>query len=165
MELPIPFFFAMDGQVIGGGGELALFGDVRFATAGTTFAFKQLKVGLSLGYGSSGRLVQLLGPGSAMDYMLSQRVLDAGELLAKGLIQKKVTGAAELEEAIAEFSANLAQIEPLAVAMQKRMINRHCLSAKEQLEQALDDFASLWKNPSHVRFLEQFLKDEPHEKR
>ena len=163
LELPIPVLVAMDGQVIGGGVELALFGDIRFATDATTFSFKQLRVGLALGYGSSNRLTQLIGPSSAMDYLLSQKVVDAEELLAKGLIQKQLPGAHELDEAIASFCANLKQLEPLAVAMQKRMLNRLYLSSNEKIDQDLDDFTKLWKNPSHLKFLDHFLKGERNE--
>ncbi|MFK7823061.1 MAG: enoyl-CoA hydratase/isomerase family protein [Oligoflexales bacterium] len=165
LNLPIPVLFAMDGQVIGGGVELALFGDLRFATASTTFSFKQLRVGLALGYGSSNRLTQLIGPSSAMDYLLLQKVIGAKELLAKGLIQKELSSVGELDEAIANFSANLSQLEPLAVAMQKRMLNRAFLSLNSQVEQDLDDFSKLWKNPSHLKFLDHFLKGESNEPR
>ena len=157
MSLPIPVLFAMDGQVIGGGVELALFGDVRFATSSTSFAFKQLKLGLSMGYCSSSRLSELVGPATAMDYLLSQKVVSSKELLAKGLIQKEVLGVQELDRAVERFGAKLAQLEPLAVAMQKRMLYRNYLSRTDHIEGDLDDFTSLWKNPTHKRFLNGFL--------
>lgn len=161
MDLPIPVLMAIDGQVIGGGVEFALFGDIRYATVSTTFSFKQLKVGLALGYGSSNRLAHLVGPACAMDYMLSQKVIFTDELMARGLVQKEFPSFVELDMAIAAFSECLSKLEPLAVGMQKRMFNRTYLAASPaQIQADIDDFSNLWKNPSHMKFLEHFLQGE-----
>jgi len=78
----------VDGPARGGGVELALACDLRVCTARSTFAESGVTLGLFGAWGGTGRLVDIVGEGVAMDLSLSGRVLDADEAVRIGLVSR-----------------------------------------------------------------------------
>ena len=98
---PKPTIAMIRGDCIGGGVELAMACDMRFASRFSRFAIPPSKIGVLYGFGSTKRLVELVGPGCAKDLLFSGRMFDATEALTIGLVERVHA----LEEIVALTSA------------------------------------------------------------
>ncbi len=85
-----PVVAMIRGDCIGGGVELALACDLRFAQVGSRFGIPPAKLGLVYSLASTARLVQLVGPGLARDYLFSGRLFDSVEARAVGLVDREI---------------------------------------------------------------------------
>jgi enoyl-CoA hydratase len=81
-----PSIAAIDGRALGGGLELAMACTVRYATASSRLGLPEVKLGLIPGAGGTQRLPRLVGPGRALELMLSGREVDGPEAAAIGLV-------------------------------------------------------------------------------
>lgn len=83
---------AIDGAAFGGGLEVALACDVRIATARSTFALPEVRLGLLPGAGGTQRLPRLIGAQQALEFSLRGRTHDAKRCLELGIIDRIVDG-------------------------------------------------------------------------
>jgi 3-hydroxyacyl-CoA dehydrogenase len=84
--------FALHGQALGGGLELALCGDLRVAARGTRLGFPEIRLGLLPGGGGTQRLPRLIGVKASLDVILSGKPVDAEAALALGLVDEVADG-------------------------------------------------------------------------
>ena len=82
-----PVIAMIEGYCVGGGIELALACDLRFASTKSTFAVPPAKLGLVYSLSSTRRLVELIGVGKARDLLFSARSFDAREAKEIGLVE------------------------------------------------------------------------------
>jgi enoyl-CoA hydratase/carnithine racemase len=95
---PLPSVAAVVGPAVGGGAEAALACDLRFIEPSATFRFPGAIFGVPVG---TARTIAQVGLGTAKDWVLSSRGVDADEAYRTGLAQR-VVGAGEAEaEALA----------------------------------------------------------------
>ncbi len=114
-SLPIPVIAAVNGYALGGGCELAMACHLRFAAKTAIFGQPEIKLGIIPGYGGTQRLVRLIGPARATEYMLTGDQISAEQAYALGLVNRLYDQAELLNETLA-FCAQLEQMPPLAVA-------------------------------------------------
>lgn len=152
--LPVPVITVVDGAAIGGGAELALAGDVRFATVRSVFEFKQLKLGLATGYGSASRLVELLGKSKAQSLLYFCESVDAESAHRGGLIHRLISSASHDDISNAIFP--LIQLEPSAVSAQKKMLRLASVQPSANRRWADEIFESIWMNETHSENLAAF---------
>lgn len=81
-----PTIAAIDGPAFGGGCELALACDFRFATDRARFAQPELNLGILAGAGGNWRLPALVGTAVARRMLYAGQVLDAERAEASGLV-------------------------------------------------------------------------------
>ena len=163
-NLPIPVVMGIDGSAIGGGVEFALASDIRLATNGSDFHFKQLEVGLATGYGGARRLVNLIGKSKATYWLLSRQKLDQTTLLDSGLIHEVVADKEDMWRRIEELHNGFLPLHSAAVGIQKKMLSEACTLDWEKGQQAeLDNFSSLWMNPTHKKILDRFTSKPANE--
>jgi enoyl-CoA hydratase/carnithine racemase len=96
-----PVIAMIRGDCIGGGVELALACDLRFAATGARFGIPPAKLGLVYSLASTKRLVEMVGPGLASDYLFSGRIFDLAEARAAGLVDREY----QATEIVAETQA------------------------------------------------------------
>ena len=93
---------AVSGYALGGGCELALAADFRFAGRSAVFGLPEITLGIMPGSGGTQRLPRVVGPGRAREMILSGRTVGADKALAIGLVDRVVDDAELLAAAVAE---------------------------------------------------------------
>jgi enoyl-CoA hydratase/carnithine racemase len=116
---PKLFVAFIAGHALGGGLEMALACDVRYAVAGRfKLGTPEVTLGLLPGNGGTQRLPRLIGAGPALELLTTGRALGPEDALRLGLVS-------ELFEDAAAFDAHvqrLAALPPLALANIKRCV-------------------------------------------
>ena len=91
-RIPKPVVAAVTGYALGGGCELALCADVRFAAENAVLGQPEILLGIIPGAGGTQRLTRLVGPSKAKDLIFTGRFVKADEALAIGLVDRVVPG-------------------------------------------------------------------------
>jgi enoyl-CoA hydratase len=118
-----PTLAAINGYALGGGLELALGCDIRFASTGAKFGQPEINLGIIPGWGGTQRLARAAGMGFAKELILTGRTIDAKEALRHGLVNALF----EPDELLAktlELAQELARKSLLALAYAKEATNR-----------------------------------------
>ena len=118
-----PVIAAINGFALGAGCELAMACDIRVASAKAKFSQPEVNLGITPGWAGTQRLSRLVGKGMAKLLIFTGDIIDAGEALRIGLVDKVV----EPEELMATAEAIAVKIlamSPLAVAQSKMLINK-----------------------------------------
>jgi len=152
-SLPIPMIGAINGDCLGGGCEVALATDIRVASEGSHFGFKQVALGITPAWGGRRRLVQLVGRAKALMLLLSGESLDAREAEHLGLVDKVVPRGHALAAAI-ELAQQIAANPPLAVKAIKRAVNYDAqTSDSKAIGFEAELFAETWISSDHQEAL------------
>lgn len=137
-QLPQIVIAAVTGYALGGGCELALTADFRFATADARLGQPEILLGIIPGAGGTQRLPRLVGVQRARDLVYSGRIVDAAEALDIGLVDRVCT-ADEVYDAAVEQARTYAR-GPFALRLAKQAIDQGTemdLDAALRLETAL----------------------------
>jgi enoyl-CoA hydratase/carnithine racemase len=133
---PKVFIAAIGGHCLGGGLEIALATDFRFAAEGEyRLGVPEVTLGLLPGNGGTQRLPRLIGRQKAMELLLTGKPLDPKSAAALGVVDRLLPPDQVLPEAIA-FAATLAKGPTLAIGEIK-------LVAKQGLEMPLESALGL----------------------
>jgi len=117
-----PVIAAVNGYAFGGGCELALACHMRLASDNAVMGLPETKLGIIPGYGGTQRLPRLVGPGRALELILSGRNVKADEAERIGLVNR-VAGAGALRAAALELAQAIAANGPVAVRAAKDAID------------------------------------------
>jgi enoyl-CoA hydratase/carnithine racemase len=121
----MPIVAAVNGAAAGVGLALALFCDLRFASAPAKLTTAAPKLGLPAEYGMSWVLPRLVGTTRAADLLLSGRVVTAAETAEWGLWNAVLPDGAAALEAALDYARSLATTTgPNAVTTAKRQLYR-----------------------------------------
>jgi len=119
-ELPVPVICALDGICYGGGLQIALGADLRYASARSRFSIMETKWGLIPDMAISTTLRHIMPVDKIKELAMSARILDAAEALALGL----VTGLHDDPLSAARlFASDCATRSPEAIRGIKRLVN------------------------------------------
>ena len=118
----LPVIAAVNGMAFGGGCEIALSCDLRFASSNARFGQPEIKLGIIPGWGGTQRLPRLIGRTAAMELLLTGDPIDAERALALGLVNA-VVAPGELQDKVFELADRVASQAPLAVAAIKRAVH------------------------------------------
>jgi enoyl-CoA hydratase len=130
--MPKPTIAAIDGFALGGGCELALACDIRYASPKAKLGQPEINLGIVPGWGGTQRLPRVCGLAVAKELILTGRMVDAEEALRIGLVNAVADPV--LDHAL-ETAALLASKSPVALAAAKRLVN---LALQGDHEQNLD---------------------------
>ncbi len=87
-NLKIPVIAALNGFALGGGLELALAADFRFASEKAKMGQPEVNLGLIPGFAGTQRLSRLIGLADALYLLTTTETIDANEALRLKLVQK-----------------------------------------------------------------------------
>jgi enoyl-CoA hydratase/carnithine racemase len=121
--IPKPVVAAVTGYALGGGCELALCADVRFAADDAVLGQPEILLGIIPGAGGTQRLTRLVGPSRAKDIIFTGRFVPADEALAIGLVDRVVPAAQVYDEAVA-WARRFAGAATYAVRAAKEAIDQ-----------------------------------------
>jgi enoyl-CoA hydratase len=120
--MPKPTIAAINGFALGGGCELALACDIRYASSRAKLGQPEINLGIVPGWGGTQRLARVCGVGVAKELIFTGRTVDAAEALRIGLVNA-VFEPEELLPKARETAASLAAKSPVALALAKRLCN------------------------------------------
>jgi enoyl-CoA hydratase len=112
---PKPVIAAVNGFALGGGCELAMACHVRIAADTAKFGQPEVGLGLIPGAGGTQRLQRLVGRGRALDLILTGDIIDAGEAMRIGLVER-ISAPGELRASVTEYATKLLAKSPTALA-------------------------------------------------
>ncbi|MDE2229746.1 MAG: enoyl-CoA hydratase/isomerase family protein [Alphaproteobacteria bacterium] len=120
-DCPKPTVAVIEGFCMGGGVGVALACDLRFASAGSTFAIPAARLGLSYRWSDLKKLVDLVGPAAAKEIFFTARSFTAAEAERMGLINRYLPDG-ELEAFARDTCARIAENAPLTIAATKGVV-------------------------------------------
>ncbi|MET9647466.1 enoyl-CoA hydratase/isomerase family protein [Streptomyces syringium] len=115
---PKPTVAAVRGHCVGGGCQLAVACDLRFAAEGASFGITPARLGIVYAASSTRRLVELVGPAAAKYLLFSAELIDTDRALRTGLVDE-VWPRDALDKRVAEFAQVLASRSQLTQAAAK----------------------------------------------
>lgn len=117
----VPTVCALNGNVYGGGAELALCCDFRVGRHGMRLSVPAARLGVCYPIGGLTRYVERLGLSSASRILIAAEELDAGELLRIGYLTHLIEGD-EFSAEVEALATRLASLAPLAVQSMKQLL-------------------------------------------
>ena len=133
---PKVFIAAIGGHCLGGGLEIALANDFRFAAEGDyRLGVPEVTLGLLPGNGGTQRLPRLIGRQKAMELLLTGKPLDPKTAATLGIVDRLLPADQLLPDAVA-FAASLASGPTVAIGEIK-------LAAKQGVEMSLEGALAL----------------------
>jgi enoyl-CoA hydratase len=119
--MPKPTIAALNGFALGGGCELALACDIRYAASNAKIGQPEVNLGIIPGWGGTQRLARVCGLGVAKELIYTGRTVDAEEALRIHLVT--AVHDPVLDKA-RETAALLASKGPVALRLMKELSNR-----------------------------------------
>ncbi|MDY6794554.1 MAG: enoyl-CoA hydratase-related protein [Actinomycetota bacterium] len=123
---PKPVITEVDGFAVGGGMGLALASDITYATERALFCMGFIRIEAAPDMGSSYFLAERVGAARAKEMALTGDIVDAGEALRIGLVNRVVDHDIISGE-VMELAAKIARRSPRAVSWTKQVLNRYHL--------------------------------------
>jgi enoyl-CoA hydratase len=120
--MPKPSIAAINGLALGGGTEITLACDMRFAVETAVFGQPEILIGLIPGWGGTQRLTRLVGMGITKELVMGGGQIDAKRAYEIGLVNK-LFPADKLMEETKKFAKKLASMPAFAIKMAKHSIN------------------------------------------
>ena len=160
-QIPKPVVAAITGYALGGGCELAMCADLRFAAENAKLGQPEILLGIIPGAGGTQRLTRLVGPSVAKDLVLSGRMISATEALDIGLVDRLFPAESVYSEAVA-WARQFVGGPAAAIAAAKRVIDAGQDGTLEQgLEIERQAFADLFATEDRAIGMESFIAHGP----
>jgi cyclohexa-1,5-dienecarbonyl-CoA hydratase len=139
LEVGKPVICVVNGPAIGGGAELAAFGDIVIATPKARFAQPEITIGVFPPLAST-ILPYLVGPKVALEIVLTGEPISAERALELGLVTRLVPEA-QLEKTVEDLVTRISAHSGPVLAMAKRAIlGGMGLSLRDGLKKSMDIF-------------------------
>lgn len=123
LSLPQPVIAALHGYVFGSGIEMAMCCDIRIAAEDSMFGLPEVALGIIPAAGATQIVPRAIGPGRALDFMLTGGHLNAQEALKMKLVNRVVTRD-QLLSVVAEMAKGIAEYDPRIIRSIKDTIRR-----------------------------------------
>lgn len=121
-RLPMPTLACIDGYAFGGGLELALSCDLRYASTDSLIGLTETKLGIIPGAGGTQRLTEIVGSSKAKELIFRANRISAETALKMGVVNS-VFPKSEFEEKCLEIAKEISGSAPIAVRAAKQSIN------------------------------------------
>ena len=157
--MPKPTIAGVNGFALGGGCELALACDVRYASSHAKLGQPEVNLGIIPGWGGTQRLARVCGLGVAKELIFTGRTVDAEEALRIGLVNAVHDPVLDKARETAE---QLASKSPVALRVMKQLANR-ALSGDHRmnLDAEAESFGELFSTEDAKEGLAAFVEKRP----
>ncbi len=160
-RIPKPVVAAVTGYALGGGCELALAADVRFAAEDAVLGQPEILLGIIPGAGGTQRLTRLVGPSRAKGLIFTGRFVKADEALAIGLVDRVLPADRVYEEAVA-WARQFSTAAAYALRAAKESIDRGSeVDLDTGLEIERQQFAALFATEDRRIGMDSFVAQGP----
>jgi enoyl-CoA hydratase len=158
--MPKPTIAAVNGFALGGGCELALACDIRYASSRARLGQPEINLGIVPGWGGTQRLARATNVGYAKELVFTGRTVDAEEALRVGLVQAVHD---PVLDKVLETARLLAGKSPVALRVAKRLVNAALAGDHDaNLASEADMFGELFSSADAKEGLAAFVeKREP----
>lgn len=159
-EMSIPFIAALDGGAYGGAFERALACDIRIASKGIICCLSEIKFGTFAGAGGVPRLIEIIGPGRAIEHMLRASKLTAEDWYKMGVINAVVEEGKAFETAM-EWAREIAAMPKSGIHAVKEAVATFLRPPRDEFfpkQQALSK--RIYKSGAFAAEGKKFLKKE-----
>lgn len=117
-QLPQPSICSLNGHAFGGGLELALACDFRFAADHILLGLTETSLGIIPGAGGTQRLPRIIGETKALELILTAKRLTATEALEYGILTK-ISPSNQLDKTVSELVTSILRNAPIAIQQAK----------------------------------------------
>lgn len=118
---PVPVVARLQGPALGAGADLALACDLRVASTRAWLEESWIRLGTISALGGAAALIRSLGPGTALDLLLTARRLSAQEALDAHVFQRLVEPEL-LDQEVETLTAAIVAADPDAVRSMKSLV-------------------------------------------
>jgi len=122
-QSPVLVIGAINGFALGGGLEVAMACNIRYASTTARMGLPEVTLGIIPGYGGTQRLPRLIGEGRATEMVATGGMIDAAEAHRIGLVNR-VCEPEELMPACTKLAGKIRRNGPLAVRYAVEAVNR-----------------------------------------
>lgn len=154
---------AIDGYALGGGMEIALACDLRFATTRSRFGQPEVKLGIIPAFGGTQRLPRLIGEAEAKEILYTGDIIDAGQAYELGLINKIVTPRSLLTET-KDLALEITNRSTQSVKLIKKAVNKKQeKSFRAGYEYESEAFAECFETKEHrarIKEMKKIIKED-----
>ena len=119
--MPKPTIAAINGFALGGGCELAIACDIRYAASSAKLGQPEVNLGIIPGWGGTQRLARLCGLGVAKELIFTGRIVTAEQALRIGLVNGVHDPALDKAREVATL---LSSKSPISLRLMKELANR-----------------------------------------
>ena len=152
-SLPTLVVAAIQGVAFGGGAELAVACDVRVVSARAKISFKQARMGATTAWGSTERLIRIVGHGAASLLLLTGIEIGADRAIELGLAEVRAENALAGARQIAREAAACG---PRAARELKALLLAGGVRATER-----EAFVRTWSSDEHAEAVAAYFEKRP----
>lgn len=153
-----PVIAAVNGFALGGGCEIAMACDIRYASSNAKFGQPEINLGIIPGFGGTVRLPRLVGLGLAKELVYGGEQIKANEALRIGLINRVFESVQDLREGVMQLAKKLATKPGVALGLAKQSLNNAWEQPlKKNLEFEVDVFCKTFDTEDKVEGVDAFL--------
>ncbi|TXT57459.1 MAG: enoyl-CoA hydratase-isomerase [Candidatus Thorarchaeota archaeon] len=158
-----PVIAAVNGFALGGGCEIAMACDIRYASTNARFGQPEINLGIIPGFGGTVRLPRIVGMGIAKELVYTGDQIKAEEALRIGLINRMFVSVEELMEGTKQLATNLAAKPGVAIRLAKESLNNAFeMTLEKNLEFEVRQFSAVFNTEDKQEGVDAFLaKREP----
>lgn len=158
-SIPKPIIAAVNGYALGGGCEIAMACDIRYASANAKLGLPEINLGVLPGNGGTARLPRLVGLGIAKELILTGSMITAEEALRIGLVNKVFDTQDELKAGVSELATRLCNLPGVAIGLAKQSIDKTWhVPLKEQLAFEFEAFCQTFDTEDKKEGVAAFLE-------
>jgi len=156
-HFPVPVIIRLEGHTLGGGLELAMAGDLRIAADNAVVGMPEVKVGIPSVIHAALMPAQI-GATRAAWLLLTGENIPATQAQEWGLINECVPQD-QLDERILAIAAGFAEIGPVVLRQQKRLLRRwETMAIDAAIDDSIAEFGSAFKTGEPQHHMNEFLR-------
>lgn len=156
-HFPVPVIIRLEGHTLGGGMELAMAGDLRIASNDAVVGMPEVKVGIPSVIHAAMMPAQI-GATRAAWLLLTGENIPAAQAQSWGLINECVPQD-KLDARILEIAAGLAEIGPVVLRQQKRLLRRwEGMTLDAAIDDSIAEFGEAFKTGEPQHHMNKFLE-------
>lgn len=159
-RFPKPTIALIRKLAIGGGLEIAMSCDFRFASSDSRFGITAARLGIIYNLASTKRLLSVIGPIKTKELLYTGKLIDAEKAKEIGILQHIGEGD-ETDVAAYTYAKELAQVSATALRGNKQVIQAVVDGANEETEHLAEVILASFESEDYKEGIQAFLDKRP----